>query len=308
MKFMRSAFVVLALAPAALFGANKEMVQLQRDVALLQDDVRTLQRSLDEKMSALRTLVEQTLAAAAKSGTSVAVLESGIRDRMLEQQKTLTGPVVTMGSKIDQMATDFQTLRESISDLTERMNKMQTQLVDLNNTVKVMSAPPAPPPTGSPTGLPSGPAADGGPATPPPGMSARAVYESALRDRSGGNLDLAMQGFREYLRYYNNTELAPNAQFYIGQIHYDKNEFAPALQAFDGVLEKYPENNKTADATYMKGMALLKSGQRNEAAREFLNVITKYPNAEVAAKARTQRKALGLSVPTAQPASAKRRR
>ena len=52
MKFMRSAFVVLALAPAALFGANKEMVQLQRDVALLQDDVRTLQRSLDEKMSA----------------------------------------------------------------------------------------------------------------------------------------------------------------------------------------------------------------------------------------------------------------
>ena len=69
-----------------------------------------------------------------------------------------------------------------------------------------------------------------------------------------------MQGFQEYLRYYNNTELAPNAQFYIGQIHYDKTDFAPAVQAFDTVLEKYPENNKTADATYMKGMALLKSG------------------------------------------------
>ena len=41
-------------------------------------------------------------------------------------------------------------VRESISDLTERMNKMQAQLVDLNNTVKVMSAPPAAPPTGSP--------------------------------------------------------------------------------------------------------------------------------------------------------------
>ena len=139
-------------------------------------------------------------------------------------------------------------------------------------------------------------------------MSAKSVYETALRDRSGGNLDLAMQGFQEYLRYYGNTELAPNAQFYIGQIHYDKNEFEPALQAFDAVLEKYPENNKTADAMYMKGMALLKSGQRNEAAREFLNVITKYPNAEVAAKARTQRKALGLSVPTAQSRSATKRR
>ena len=139
-------------------------------------------------------------------------------------------------------------------------------------------------------------------------MSAKSLYETAMRDRSGGNLDLALQGFQEYLRYYSNTELAPNAQFYVGQIHYDKNEFQPALQAFDAVLEKFPDNNKTADATYMKGMALLKSGQRNEAAREFLNVITKYPNSEAAPKARIQRKALGLSVPTAQPASARKRR
>ena len=75
---------------------------------------------------------------------------------MLEQQKSLTGPVVNMGAKVDQMATDFQTLREAISDLTERMNKMQTQLVDLNNAVKVLGAPPAAPPSAStaPGGLP----------------------------------------------------------------------------------------------------------------------------------------------------------
>ena len=303
MRFTRPAILALALAPAALFGANKEMVQLQRDVALLQDDVRTLQRSLDEKMAALRTLVEQTYSATGKAGTSIAVLESGIRDRMAEQQKTLAGPVVNMGAKIDTMSTEFQTLRESISDLGERMNKMQLQMVDLMNTVKVLSAPPAPPPA---VGSPS---ASSGPATPPPGMTAQGLYDSARKDLSGGNLDLAVQGFQEYLRFYGNTELAPNAQFYIGQIHYDKNEFSPALQAFDTVLERYPENNKTADATYMKGMALLKSGQRNEAAREFLNVVQKYPTAEVAAKARTQRKALGLTTPAAaSPASARRRK
>ena len=134
------------------------------------------------------------------------------------------------------------------------------------------------------------------------------MYETALRDRSGGNLDLALQGFQEYLRYYGNTELAPNAQFYIGQITTIRTSSQPALQAFDAVLEKYPENNKTADAMYMKGMTLLKTGLRNEAAREFLNVITKYPNTEVAAKARIQRKALGLSVPTTQSPSATKRR
>lgn len=294
MKMMKTFIWALALTPAAMFGANKEMVQLQRDVALLQEDVQKLQRSLDDKMASIRTLIEQTLAAASKSGASVTVLETGLRDRLAEQHK----PVVNMGVKIDQMATDFQTLRESVGDISERMNKVQTQLVDLNNTVKILSAPPAPPPTDV-----SGTATS---STPPPGMSAKTVYESAMRDRSGGNLDLALQGFQEYLRYYGNTDLAPNAQFYVGQIHYDKNEFAPALQAFDSVLEKFPENNKTPDATYMKGMSLLKSGQRNEAAREFLNVITKFPNSEVAAKARTQRKALGLSVPSSAPAKRSR--
>jgi hypothetical protein len=33
---------------------------------------------------------------------------------MAEQQKTLAGPVVNMGAKIDTMSTEFQTLRESI--------------------------------------------------------------------------------------------------------------------------------------------------------------------------------------------------
>ena len=243
--------------------------------------MRTLQRSLDEKMTALRTLVEQTLAASHKSGTSVAVLESGIRDRMLEQQKTLAGPVANMGAKIDQMANDFQSLRESIADLT----RAHEQDANANRRPQQHGkgherAPSCRRPA---TGLRVERRATAmAPSTPPPGMSAKAVYESALRDRSGGNLDLAVariSGVPALLREYGT---GPNAQFYIGQIHYDKNEFAPALQAFDAVLEKYPENNKTADATYMKGMALLKSGQRNEAAQEFLNVITNYPNSEVA--------------------------
>ena len=303
MKVIRPLVFALALAPAALFGANKEMQALQRDVFLLQEEVRSLQKSLNEKMTEVRTLVEQTLAASNKSGTSVAVLESGIRDRMVEQQKSLTTPVINMGVKIDQMANDFGALRESISDLSERMNKMQTQIVDLNNTVKVLSAPPAPPPGANEGASATTSAA---PATPPPGMSAKALYDSAMKDRGAGSFDLALQGFQEYLRYYSNTDLAPNAQFYIGQIHYDRNQFEPAIRAFDAVLEKFPTNNKTADATYMKGMALLRSGKRNDAGVEFLNVITNFPNSEVAAKARTQRKALGLNPSPTVPAASTR--
>ena len=179
MKLMRPAILALALLPAALFGANKEMVQLQRDVALLQDDVKTLQRSLDDKMSALRTLVEQTLAAASK--VRYFRCRSGKRNPRphvgAAEELDRTGR--EHGRQIDQMATDFQTLRESIADLTERMNKMQTQLVDLNNTVKVLSAPPAPPPSGStaPGGL------SGSTSAAAVGPAAGYVRQDCLRDR-----------------------------------------------------------------------------------------------------------------------------
>ena len=77
---------------------------------------------------------------------------------------------------------------------------------------------------------------------------------------------------------------------------------APRSQAFDTVLEKSPENNKTADAIYMKGMALLKSGQRNEAARRFSERDHQVSECGSGGKSTdTQRKALGLSVPAAHP-------
>ena len=299
MKFLAPVFLLsAALSPSSAWAASREIIDLQRDVGSLLDQVRTLQRTLDEKMAQLQTLVQQTVDNSTKSNTTVAVLESGMRERMAEQNKTLAAPVANMTAKMDQMSGDFNGLRESVADMSDRMNKLQLQITDLSNTVRTLNAPPAPPPGATPGGAAN---------TPPAGMSPKQVYESAMRDRSGGNLDLAQQGFQEYLRYFSNTDLAPNAQFYLGQIAYDKGDFPAAVRAFDTVLEKFPDNNKTADAAFMKGMALLKVGQRDAAAREFQNVVTKYPNSEVAAKAKTQRKSLGLGTVSSAPPARRRR-
>jgi tol-pal system protein YbgF len=294
MRVPTPAFFALLAAPALFAAPSKEIVQIQRDIALLQDQVRAMQQSQDAQLVKLVTLVEQALQSTTKANTSLAVLESGLRDRLSQQ---LSAPIASVGAKVDQMSTDFATVRETVADLTERIGKIQAQLVEMNNTVRTLQAPPPPPPAAT------GAAQTG----PPPGMSPTQLYEAAMKDRSGGNLDLARQGFEEYLKWFANTDLAPNAQFYIGTIHYDRNEFDPAIKAFDTVLERFPENNKTPDAMYMKGMALLKSGQRTQAAAEFLNVIQKYPTAEVATKARAQRKALGLSVPATSAAPRRRR-
>ena len=296
MRLLGLLLCALLAFPVLSLGQKKEYVELQRDVALLQDQVRSLQTSLNEKLAQLQMLVQQSLDSSNKANTAVAVLDSGIRDRMRDQEKSVAGPVAGVGAKLDQFAEEFRALKESVGDMSGRMGKLQAQIVDLGNAVKVMQAPPPPPGGGA-----------GG--APPSGVSAEQLYQSAMRDRSAGSLDLAMQEFNDYLRYFPSTDFAPNAQFYLAMIFYDKGDMDSAVRAFDLVLEKYPENNKTPDAMFMKGMALLKMEQRNAAVQEFREVIKRFPRTDLADKSRERLKALGVSAPPpAAKSTAKKRR
>jgi hypothetical protein len=50
----------LLLIPALSSGANKDIVELQRDIATLQDQVRTMQSKNDEKLATITVLLQQT--------------------------------------------------------------------------------------------------------------------------------------------------------------------------------------------------------------------------------------------------------
>ena len=291
-------FLLLALAPTGVFAQKKEIVELQRDVGLLQDQMRTLQRSQDDKLGQLTALIQQALEASNKANTSLAMLQGSLTDRIGEQAKSLVGPVAGVGTKVDQMADEFRSVREAVADLASRMSKLDAKLADINNAIATLRNPPAaPPPAGAP-------GATGGSAAPPPGMSAETTYQNAYRDMQSNQLDLALQEFTQYLQYFPNTDYAPNAQFYVGDIYLRKGDTEKAIAAFDAVLERWSENNKTPDARYMKGRALVQAGKPTAAAQEFREIIKRYPDKDVAAKAKAQLKALGYSTAPA-PSSSK---
>jgi tol-pal system protein YbgF len=288
--------VSMALAPFA-FGASKEIQELQRDVALLQDQVRTLQRAQDEKFAAMQALVQQTLDSVNRTNTALAVMENKFNDTMKQQQLSVSQPVASVGQKLDQMAEDFRAVRESVLDMNTRMGKLDAKMADLQNLINTMQRPAAPPP-GSPNSGDLG-ATTQAPTGPPPGMQAGPSYTNAYRDYIGQKYDLAMQEFTDYLKYFPKTDFAPNVQYYIGDIYYRKGDYDNSLQAFDAVLEQWSENSKTPDAHFMKGMSLRKMEKRDAAAKEFRDVIAKYPDTEIAARSKEQLKQLGLPVGTA---------
>jgi tol-pal system protein YbgF len=288
----------ITLAPERSSAASKEIMELQRDVALLQESIKQLQQSQDKQLISLTELVRQSVDVSRQASTSVAVIQSNLQDSLRKMQGDVATPVAGLTTRMNSLSDDMRTVSQSVSDLASQISKIQSQLTDLNNAVKVISAPPvAPPQQQQPA--PGGamlPAGGGAPSAPP--MSSQDLYQQALGDRNGGKLDLAIQEFSDYLKYYGNTDLAPNAQFYIANIHYSQGAYDQAASEFDMVLEKYPENNKTREAMMYKGLSLVRAGHKTQGADQFREIIDRYPRTDQATQACSQLTSLGYHCPT----------
>jgi TolA-binding protein len=287
------AVLVLVAAPLPAPAASREIQDLQREIGLLEDQVKALQQSQNEKLAEIRTMVQQAIDNANKANTGVAVIQSNFEQNTKGLENKVVTPVVTLGTRMDQMSNDFRMLQNSVSDLTSILNKLQAQLTDVNNAIKVLQAPPAPPPPatgGAAPGAPPGPAA-----ADTPTVSASDLYANALRDRTSGKWELALQEFSDYLKWYGNTDLAVNAQFYIAYIHYSQADYDDAVKEFDLVLEKYPsDNNKIPDALYYKGMSLTRLGHRTQGSEEFKKLLKEFPNNDYSRQACSQLTSMGL--------------
>jgi TolA-binding protein len=312
MKFptLAIAMMVALAAPMLAPAASKEMQELQRDVAILQQQVKDLQKSQDEKLAAITELARQAIEAANRANTGVAVISSNLDKNLKDQTDKIAAPVVGVSTRVNDMGAEIHTLSQAMGDLTSTLNRMQAQLTDMGNAVKVMQAPPvAPPPQPGGSSAPSAAA----PANDAPPMGMEAMYNGARQDYVGGKYDLAVQEFADYLKYYGNSNLAPNAQFYIAMIHFPQGSYETAVKEFDLVLEKYQDNPKTAESMLFKGRALVKlPGHKTDGANEFMEVIRRFPRTETAAQACDDRKSLGLNcgAPAAAPArsTAKKKR
>ena len=84
--------------------------------------------------------------------------------------------------------------------------------------------------------------------------------------------------FFEYLRYYANTPLAANAQFYIGDIYYQQGQFEKAIQEYDKAVTTYPDGAKTASAKLKKGLAMLNMNLKPQGIQELKDLVAQFPN------------------------------
>jgi tol-pal system protein YbgF len=304
MRFRNIAGFGAALVAGAIVGSlagpkpaeavAREIIELQRDVTSLLQGQKDLQTQMTQDHTVIKTLVQQSTDGADKLGGTINSMQKAVQDVQANS-----------GARLDTMSTQMQGLSDNLEEIKSRMGKLNQQLVDMQSTVQGIdaklsgNAPSGTTPTtgaGSPNAAvsPTSAPAGGSPAASAGAPNADTLYSNGLRDITSGKYDLAKSEFQDYLKYYGETDLASNAQFYLGEIAYTQKRYSEAVTEYDKVLNNYPKSFKLAPALYKKGMALLELGQKTSGVRQLRDVVKRYPGTEEERRARAKLKELGV--------------
>jgi len=123
--------------------------------------------------------------------------------------------------------------------------------------------------------------------------------QAGERDFDAGRYDVAAGEFQDVVHYYPLDDAAGTAQFYLGEIAYQKKDYAHAIDSYNAVLEGFSGNAKAAAAQLHKGFALLAEDERSEGIRELRLLIQRHPQTPEAARARSRLNGMGVKISTA---------
>jgi tol-pal system protein YbgF len=106
---------------------------------------------------------------------------------------------------------------------------------------------------------------------------ARADYDQAYKLINAGRYDLAEQAFRQFLTAYPKDELAPDAQYWLGESLYNHGDYASAAEEFKNGYTKYPKAKRAPDTLLKLGLSLAGLGFRDDACKMYAAALSKYP-------------------------------
>ena len=279
LTLMIFAFLGTQIQPA--FATNRDELQIEQQLDALQQAVQSLQKTVDTQTAVLKTLIEQ-------ANDNVNTMKTTVT----ESQSAIQQNLASSGNRFDAMATQMQALSESLEEAKSRLSKLSEQMAQMQNILTTLPA--SNPSAQAPAGALGAPSA-------PPVPDADSLYTQGLSYYNGGQYDLSIQSFQDYLKYYKATDRASNAQFYIGECYYSQQDYKHAIEAYDACSEKYPAGNKAAAAQLKKGFSLLALDEKTAGIRELRSLVQRFPDSHEAELARQRLKKLGITAPASAP-------
>ena len=252
--------VALALATGACFATRSDVRILQEDMAAARAAMLKADSTRAAQIAAVATTLGQVNDSVRSANTRIARMQANAQGDLRTIQEQLIQILELTGAS------------------QQRLIELRTQIEERNSQMVPAAVPLTPGDTTARPPQPAGP----GPAT---------LYKLAYDQMSRGSHGTARTGFQDLLTQYPTSDLAPDAQYYIGETFQAEGNSAAADSVYTLVVTTYPKATRAATALYKHGLFLQKAKRDGEARKVFQSVIDKYPRSDEADLAREQLRA-----------------
>ncbi|MGV6853291.1 MAG: tol-pal system protein YbgF [bacterium] len=117
-------------------------------------------------------------------------------------------------------------------------------------------------------------------------------YEEAFADLKSGNYAESARKFSAFVDRYPDSELADNAQYWLGESYYVTRNYKIALDVFQSFLNRYPESSKLPDTLLKLGFTFFELKDWDQSRKYLQEVVDRYPGTTVERLAKTRLKSL----------------
>lgn len=108
------------------------------------------------------------------------------------------------------------------------------------------------------------------------GADDKTAYQAAFDLLKNSQYDRAITAFQKFLAAYPTSQLADNAQYWLGEAYYVNKSFPEAQAAFQRVVDKYPQSRKRPDALLKIGYCQYELKQWDQAKATLTQVTSQF--------------------------------
>jgi tol-pal system protein YbgF len=198
-----------------------------------------------------------------------------LQEALARQEEMLRGLRADTQTRLKELGENVETVNSRIGDSLDRRSLFS----------------PSPAASTSPPGYPGAIPQGADSASSSAGLTpaqAKAIYDDAYLDLNRGNYALALVGFQDYLKKSPDSELADNAQYWIGECYYAQRDFRRAIEEFSRVEQTYPKADKVPAALLKIGYSYLQLEDRAAARRILRDLVARFSSTEEAAQGRAK--------------------
>lgn len=218
----------------------------------------------EEQTRQILALQQRVDALDARLGKLEAALQQNQLD-LLKEVERLKAEVATLRGQAEVQGHQLDTLGKRQSDLYADLDQRVSELA------KAAQPAAAPAPQAAPAAAPQADAA-----------AETQSYEAALGLFRAGNHAGAIAGFKDFLKTYPQSELAANAQYWIGYSYYSLKDYGTALAQQQKLVATYPASPKVPDALLNVAACEIALGKPEAARKTLKGIVAKYPGTQAA--------------------------